>query len=96
MISSTRPIKNQRNMEKNKGLLGWEDMGVWRDSRPPYISEGILDAYIQHVIYKCFLWRSQSGAKNRIKKIHGSLPYILMDPFRSYLKKKTIVLYENI
>ena len=41
---------------KNKGLLGWEDIEMWRDSRPPHVSEGILDTYIQHVIYKRLLW----------------------------------------
>jgi hypothetical protein len=66
-------LKKSKKYAKDKGLPSWEEVVVWRDFRPPHISKGIWDAYIQHMTFEHFLRRSQSGAENRTKKIHGSI-----------------------
>jgi len=65
--------QEQNKYAKEIGLLGWGDVVIWRDFRPPHVSEVIWKAYIQHVTSKHFLRQSQSGAQNQNKEIYGSI-----------------------
>jgi hypothetical protein len=56
---------------RDNGLQGWNDVVVWRDFKPPYIPEDIWPQYIEHVTSERFTRRSQSGADNRNRQIHG-------------------------
>jgi len=42
-------LRIPKKYTKESDLPGWNDMGVWKDFRPPYISETIWAEYIQHV-----------------------------------------------
>jgi len=85
-------------------------MTVWRDFKHMQFTEGIWDAYLQHVMLEHFLRWSKSGLENRTKEIHGSITThtgrsIL---FISHVRKandkimfymiffKIFVLYENV
>jgi hypothetical protein len=45
-------LKKSKKYAKDKGLPSWEEVVVWRDFRPPHISKGIWDAYIQHMTFE--------------------------------------------
>lgn len=49
------PEKKSKKYTKDKGLLGWEDMTMWRDFQPLHVLEGISDAYIHYMMSKSFL-----------------------------------------
>jgi hypothetical protein len=65
--------KKQKNTPENNGLQGWNDVVVWRDFKPQYIPGDIWLQYIEHVMFEQFTRRSQSGADNRNRQIHGSV-----------------------
>ena len=44
---------------------------VWWDFKPIYIPEDIWPHYLEHVMSERFTQRSQSGAGNRNRLIHG-------------------------
>ncbi|XP_011042404.1 PREDICTED: uncharacterized protein LOC105138102 [Populus euphratica] len=52
---------------------GWNDVAVWRDFKPIYISEDIWPHYIEHVTSERVTRRSQSGASNQNRPIHGGV-----------------------
>lgn len=56
---------------RDNGLEGWNEVVVWQEFKPPFISGEIWTAYIEHVTSE--RWRSQSGVDNRNRQIHGSL-----------------------
>jgi hypothetical protein len=58
---------------RDNGLQGWNDVVVWRDFKPPYISGDIWPQYIEHVMSEWFTRRLQSGADNQNWQIHGSV-----------------------
>jgi hypothetical protein len=58
---------------RDNGLQGWNDVAVWRNFKPPYIQEDIWPQYIQHVMSERFTQRSQFGADNQNRQIHGSV-----------------------
>jgi hypothetical protein len=64
-------IKKAKKYVRDNGLQGWNDVVVWRDFKPPYIPEDIWPQYIEHVTSERFTRRSQSGADNRNRQIHG-------------------------
>jgi hypothetical protein len=64
--------KKKRNARDND-LEGWNEVAVWREFKPPFISGEIWTAYIEHVTSEWFSRRSQSGANNRNRQIHGSV-----------------------
>jgi len=58
---------------RDKGLQGWNDVAIWRDFKPTYISIDIWPHYLEHVTSERFTRHSQSGAGNRNQPIHGSM-----------------------
>jgi len=64
--------KSKRNARDN-GLEGWNEVAVWWEFKPPFISGEIWTTYIEHVTSKRFSRRSQSGADNRNRQIHDSV-----------------------
>jgi hypothetical protein len=73
VIFGTRLRKNPKKYAKEKELLGWKDMVVWKDFRSLYILEVVWVEYIHHVTSEHFMRRSQSSAKNQNMQIHGSI-----------------------
>jgi len=65
--------KRQKKPARDKGLQGWNDVAVWRDFKPIYIPEDIWLHYLEYVMFEWFTRRSQSGAGNRNRPIHGSV-----------------------
>ncbi|KAJ6884256.1 hypothetical protein NC652_031299 [Populus alba x Populus x berolinensis] len=65
--------KKAKKTARDKGFQGWNDVVVWRDFKPIYIPEDIWLHYLQHVTSERFTRRSQSGAGNRNRPIHGSV-----------------------
>jgi hypothetical protein len=47
--------KKAKKYAKDNALLGWNDMVVWRDLRPPYIQKDKWVQYIQHVTSERFM-----------------------------------------
>jgi hypothetical protein len=47
VIFGLTPKKNQKDMRDNS-LKGWNEMAVWREFKPPFISGDIWTAYIEH------------------------------------------------
>jgi hypothetical protein len=72
VISGMTQKKAKTNARDN-GLEGWNDVAVWRDFKPPYISGDIWLQYIEHVMSERFARRSQFGADNQNRQIHGSV-----------------------
>jgi hypothetical protein len=58
---------------RDRGFQGWNDVIVWKDFKPLHIPEDIWPQYIEHVTSERFTRRSQSGAGNQNRQIHGSL-----------------------
>jgi len=56
---------------QKKQKKGWNDVAVWRDFKPIYISEDIWPRYLEHVMSERFTRHSQSSAGNRNRLIHG-------------------------
>jgi hypothetical protein len=65
--------RRQKKTTRDKGLQGWNDMAVCRDFKPIYIPEDIWPHYLEHVTSERFTRRSQSGAGNWNRPIHGSV-----------------------
>ena len=63
----------KKRYARDNGLKGWNEVVVWWDFKPPFISGDIWMQYIEHVMSKWFARRSQSGAGNRNRPIHGSV-----------------------
>jgi hypothetical protein len=69
-------MKHKKGKKKNtrdRGFQGCNDVAVWKDFKPLHIPEDIWPQYIEHVTLERFTRRSQSGAGNRNRYIHGSL-----------------------
>jgi hypothetical protein len=58
---------------RDNDLEGWNEVAVWWEFKPPFISGDIWTAYIEHVTSERFSRRSQSGAVNQNREIHGSV-----------------------
>ena len=67
------PILTMFNSARDKGFQGWNNVAVWKDFKPIYISEDLWPHYLEHVTSEWFTRRSQSGAGNRNRSIHGSV-----------------------
>jgi hypothetical protein len=65
--------KTSQRHARDNNLEGWNEVAVWREFKPPFISGDIWIAYIEHMTSKRFSRRSQSGADNRNRKNHGSV-----------------------
>jgi hypothetical protein len=65
--------KNTKKTARDNGLQGWNDVAVWRDFKPIYIPADIWLHYLEHMTSERFTRRSQSGAGNRNRPIHGSV-----------------------
>jgi hypothetical protein len=65
--------KKTKRYAKDNNLEGWNEVAVWREFKPPFILRDIWAAYIEHVMSERFSRRSQSGAINRNRQIHGSV-----------------------
>jgi hypothetical protein len=63
--------KKAKKTARDRGLQGWNDVAVWRDFKPIYISEDIWPRYLEHVMSERFTRHSQSSAGNRNRLIHG-------------------------
>jgi len=42
--------KKKKNTRENNGLQGWNDVAVWKDFKPQYISGDIWPQHIEHVM----------------------------------------------
>jgi hypothetical protein len=65
--------KKTKKTTRDRGLQGWNDVAVWRDFKSIYIPEDIWPHYLEHVTSEQFTRRSQSGASNQNRPIHGSV-----------------------
>jgi hypothetical protein len=65
--------KKSKRHARDNGLEGWNEVAVWREFKPPFISGKMWTAFIEHVISEQFSRRSQSGANNWNRQIHGSV-----------------------
>jgi hypothetical protein len=66
-----RHSKKAKRYARDNDLEGWNEVAVWREFKPPFISGDIWAQYIEHVMSERFSRRSQSGAVNRNWEIHG-------------------------
>jgi hypothetical protein len=65
--------KKSKRYESDNDLQGWNEVAVWREFKPPFISGDIWTTYIEHVTSEWFSQRSQSGVDNQNWQIHGSV-----------------------
>jgi len=65
--------KKAKRYARDNGLEGWNEVAVWREFKPPFISRDIWTQYIEHVTSERFARCSQSDADNRNQQIHGSV-----------------------
>jgi len=74
---------------RDNSLQSWNDVAVWRDFKPLYIPANIWLQYIEHVTFEWFTRRSQSGADNRNRLIHGLVTTKTGGsiPFAAYAKR---------
>jgi hypothetical protein len=63
--------KKAKQNARDRGLQGWNDVAIWRNFEPIYIPEDIWPHYLEHVTSERFTQRSQSGANNQNRSIHG-------------------------
>jgi hypothetical protein len=73
VIFTMKRRKKPKKYARDNSLQGWNDLAVWRDFRLPYIPKNIWPQYIHQVMSERFTRRSQSGADNRNRQIHGSV-----------------------
>jgi hypothetical protein len=73
VIFGMTPKKKSKRHARDNGLEGWNEVAVWQEFKPPFISREIWTAYIEHVTSERFSRCSQSGADNRNRQIHGSV-----------------------
>jgi hypothetical protein len=81
--------KKAKKTARDKSLQGWNDVAVWRDFKPIYIPTDIWLHYLEHMTSERFTRRSQSGAGNRNRPIHGSVTTHTGDsvPFAAHAKR---------
>lgn len=72
--------KKAKKTARDRGFQGWNDVAVWRDFKPIYIPEDIWPHYLEHVTSEQFTRRSQSGAGNRNRPIHGGAASLGHEP----------------
>jgi len=89
VIFGMKHKKNAKTTARDKGFQGWNDVAVWRDFKPIYILEDIWPHYLEHVTSERFTRRSQSGAGNRNRPIHGGVTTQTGDsvPFAANVKR---------
>jgi len=63
--------KKAKKPARDRGFQGWNDVAIWRDFKLIYIPEDIWPHYLEHMMSERFTQRSQSGAGNRNRPIHG-------------------------
>ena len=74
MIFGMKHKKRQKKKNaRDNGLQGWNDVAVWRDFKLLYILTDIWPQYLEHVTSEWFTRRSQPGADNWNRSIHGSV-----------------------
>jgi len=81
--------KKAKRYARDNDFEGWNEMAIWREFKPPFISGEIWTAYIEHVTSERFSRSSQSGAINRNRQIHGSVTKHTDGsvPFSAYTKR---------
>jgi hypothetical protein len=79
---------------RDNGLEGWNEVTVWQEFKPPFISGDIWTTYIEHVTSEWFSRRSQSGANNQNQQIHGSVTTLTGGsvPFSAHAKRMVILI----
>jgi hypothetical protein len=65
--------KKSKRHARDNDLEGWNEVAIWQEFKPPFISGEIWTAYIEYVTLERFSRRSQSGADNQNRQIHGSV-----------------------
>ena len=65
--------KKAKRYARDNGLERWNEVVVWWELKPPFISGDIWTQYIEHVTSERFAQRSQSGVANQNRQIHGSV-----------------------
>jgi len=65
--------KKAKRYARDNGLEGWNEVAIWREFKAPFISGDIWMQYIEHVMSEQCARRSQSGADNQNRQIHGSV-----------------------
>jgi hypothetical protein len=80
--------KKAKRYARDNVLKGWNEVAVWREFKPPFISGDIWAAYIENVTFQRFLRRSQSRVVNRNREIHGSVTMHIAGsvPFSAHAK----------
>jgi hypothetical protein len=73
VIFGMTPKKKSKRHARYNGLEGWNEVAVWQEFKPPFISGKIWTTYIEHMTSKRFSRRSQSGADNQNRQIYGSV-----------------------
>ena len=78
VIFGMKHKKRQKKNARDNGLQSWNDMAVWRDFKPQIYGRNILST-----------WRSQSGASNRNRPIHGLVTMHIdgFVPFAAHAKR---------
>jgi hypothetical protein len=86
--------KKAKRYARDNGLEGWNEVAVWQEFKPPFISGDIWAGDIEHVMFERFLLRSQSGAVNRNRQIHGSITAHTGGsvPFSTHTKRMVILI----
>jgi len=95
MIFGMKHKKRQKTNARDNDLQGWNDVMILRDFKPLYILEDIWPQYLAHVMSERFTWRSQSGAGNRNRPIHGSVTTHTGDSvlFAAHAKRMVRLIY---
>jgi hypothetical protein len=73
VISDMTQKKKAKRYARDNNLEGWNEVAVWQKLKSPFILGDIWITYIEHMTSELFLRRSQSGANNRNRQIHGSV-----------------------
>jgi hypothetical protein len=81
--------KKAKRYARDNDLEGWNEVVVWREFKPPFISGDIWTQYIEHMTSKRFAQRSQSDADNRNRQIHGFVTTHTNNsvPFSAHVKR---------
>jgi hypothetical protein len=81
--------KKSKRHARDNGLEGWNEVAVWQEFKPSFISGDIWTAYIEHVTLERFSRCSQSGTDNRKPQIHGSVTTHIGGsiPFSAHVKR---------
>jgi len=89
MIFCMRRIKKPKKYAKERELSGWNDMTMWMDFRPSYVSEAVWVESIHHVMSARVTQWLQFGAKNLNRRVQGSITMHIGNsiPFISHVKR---------